>query len=85
MPRPSVKSPYETYSQWQARTFCDNASSRGTGVGISPQCTNGKREFNCTIFYNDVESDSMTLCKKCKDNLRKEARRHGYRFKAKRI
>lgn len=77
-----MKSPYETYSEWKQRTFCDNAYRRGTGVSLKPQCLDGKREYECTVTYNEVESDTMVLCSECRKHLRKEARRHGYKFKS---
>jgi len=77
-----MKSPYETYDEWEKRTFCDNASRRGTGVSLSPQCVSGKREYKCTVTYNEVESDTMVLCSECKKALRREARKHGYKFRA---
>ena len=78
------QSPYETYGEWEQRTFCDNASRRGTGIGVT-QCVDGKREFQCTVTYNKVESDTMVLCSKCQNQLKREARKHGYKFKATRI
>jgi len=76
---------FETYSEWEARTFCDNASRRGSGVGIKPQCYDGKREYECTVIYNEVESDTMVLCSECRKQLKKEARRYGYKFKSRRL
>ncbi len=75
----------ETYGEWEARTFCDNASRRGTGISLRPQCCNGKREFECTVIYNEgvYGRDTFIVCRDCRDNMKKEARRHGYRFKSK--
>lgn len=91
------KSPYETYSQWEKRTFCDNASRRGTGVGIHPQCCDGKREYRCTVYYypdghtsqlsdgRTLGCDTMDLCSECRKRLRSEARKHGYKFMSEKI
>jgi len=79
-----AQSPYETYRQWEERTFCDNASRRGPGVSLSPQCVNGKREYTCTVIYNEVEKDTMVLCAECRKHLMTEARKHGYKIQSKR-
>ena len=81
----STKSIYETYSDWEKRVFCDNASRRGTGVGLSPQCVDGKREYECTVSYNEVEKDTIVLCGECRQHLMKLARKHGYKFHSKRL
>ena len=75
----------ETYSDWEKRTFCDNASRRGRGISLSPQCVDGKREFECTVIYNKVESNTMILCSKCKNRLRREARKHHYKFHSEKV
>jgi len=85
MPELTVKSPYETYSDWEKRTFCDNASRRGTGVSLSPQCVDGKREFECTVIYNEVEKDTMVLCAECRKQLMREARKHSYKIHSKKL
>jgi hypothetical protein len=79
------QSPYETYTKWEARTFCDNSSRRGKGVSLTPQCNDGKREFEVTVAYNDAESDTMTLCSECTKNLKADARRHHYKVTVKRL
>lgn len=90
-----MQSTYETYNHWEQRTFCDNASKRGKGVSLKPQCYDGKREFECTVYYYPdghtaklsngriLGYDIMILCSSCKDNLRREARKHSYKFKSK--
>lgn len=82
-----MQSRHETYSQWEKRTFCDNASRRGRGISINPQCYDGKREYECTVSYDEhgTESDTMTLCSECRGNLGKSARRHGYTFSSRRL
>lgn len=85
MPELTVKSPYETLSDWEKRTFCDNASRRGTGVSLSPQCPDGKREYECTVIYNEVEKDTMVLCAECRKHLMREARKHGYKVHSKKL
>lgn len=91
----TTQSPYETYSDWEKRTFCDNASRRGTGVGLSPQCVGGKREYECTVYYHKdghtaklsngriLGCDTMVLCSACRERLKKSARKHGYKFQSK--
>lgn len=59
--------------------FCDNASRRGTGVSVKPQCNQGLRENEVTVIYNAVDRDTMVLCNECTKHLRREARRHGYK------
>jgi len=80
------KSPYETYGAWEKRVFCDNASRRGSGC-FNPQCCDGKREYRCTVIYNQgmYDSDTLVLCAECTENLKREARKHGYKFKSKRL
>lgn len=80
-----AKSPYETYSDWEKRVFCDNASRRGKGVSIKPQCLDGKREFECTVIYNEVSRSTMVLCSACRQHLKREARKHKYKFKSKKL
>ena len=92
-----AQSPYETYSDWEKRTFCDNASRRGTGVSVKPQCSSGKREYECTVYYYKdghtatlsngriLGCDTMILCGECRNHLRREARKHGYKFKSKKL
>lgn len=78
----SRQSPYETYSDFLKRKLCDNSSRLGSGISLTPQCYDGKREYTCTVIYNEVERDTVTLCKKCRDNLRKDARRNRIGFKS---
>ena len=75
----------ETYHQRRPWTFCDNATRRGRGVEVYPRCTDGHREYLCTVAYNDVEQDTMVLCRTCRDHLRRDARRHGYQFHSKKL
>jgi hypothetical protein len=72
----------ETYGEYQRRIYCENASILGTGISVHPQCCNGRKEYRCTVKYNAVSSDTFELCGQCRDNLKKEARRHGYKFKS---
>jgi hypothetical protein len=79
------QSPYETYSQWEHRRFCDNASRRGRGVSVTPQCHSGHRELDVTVIYHPGKygNVSMVLCKACTKRLKSEARRHGYKVHTK--
>lgn len=84
-----MQSAYETYGEWEKRTFYDNASRRGTGVSLK-QCYDGKREYECTVFYDKYRdpkwnSDTMVLCSECREALKREARKHGYGFQSKPI
>ena len=92
-----MHSPYETYSDWEKRTFCDNAYRRGRGVGVTPQCHGGKREYECTVYYYGdghtaklsngkiLGADTMILCAECRSNLKKETRKHGYKFQSRKL
>ena len=92
-----MQSSYETYSDWEKRTFCDNASRRGSGVSVNPQCYDGKREYECTVYYYPdghtaklsdgriLGADTMILCAECQRNLRKEARKHNYKFESRKL
>lgn len=76
---------------------CDNASKNGRGIGVSPQCYDGKQEYECTIhYYSDghvsklsngriLGADTMVLCSECRRQLLKEARKHHYKFQSKKL
>jgi hypothetical protein len=76
---------YETYGDWEKRVFCDNASRKGIGVGVKPQCSRGLREFEVTVVYSAVDSDTMVLCTQCTQYLKRETGKHGYKVKTKRL
>ncbi len=81
----STQSPYETLGEYYERIYCDNSAKRGRGVNIRPKCYDGGREYECTVYYDkhDVETTTMVLCSECVKNLRKDCRKHKYRFKSK--
>lgn len=85
----STQSPYETYGQYQKRTLCDNSTKRGRGISLNPQCYDGRREYKCTVYYDEYHSasnsDTMTLCSECMKNLRKDCRKHKYQFESKKV
>jgi len=58
---------------------CDNTATL-PGTIISPRCWNGKATRVCTVTYCEGDSDTFHLCEKCAAALRKDVRRHGYRF-----
>jgi len=57
---------------------CENASTTGHNIGI-PQCFNSKATKLVTIKYNDVETDTLTLCNDCARAVASDARRHHYK------
>ena len=59
--------------------FCDN-SSRFPGHIVRPQCRNGGREFSVLVEYDEhgIDSDTSTVCGRCKEKLVELAERHGY-------
>jgi len=63
---------------------CDNDSSMGHTV-INPQCFKGVPSFKVAVQYNEVESDTLTLCADCAQAVKRDARRHGYKVTTKRI
>ena len=63
---------------------CDNASSMGHCI-ISPQCVSGEVTREVTIEYNEVEKDILHLCNYCTNNVRNDARRHGYKVSTRKI
>lgn len=63
---------------------CDNGEKAYLGSPIeSPACFRAEATRQVTISYNDVESDTLYLCDECVRVIRRSARRHGYRVKAK--
>lgn len=83
----STQSPYETRGEYLNRTLCDNAAKRYRGIGISPKCYDGGREYECTVYYDKhgIETSTMVLCSECMKNLKKDCRKHKYRFKSKKV
>jgi len=64
---------------------CENASINGTGVSVYPQCFNNEATREVTVIYNEVERDTLYLCNECTKNLKRDARKHGYKVITKRI
>ncbi len=75
---------YETYSEKQHKTLCEN-SSRLTNNIVNPQCYDGKKEYEVVISYNDVENDTLFLCSNCMNAIKKECKKHGYKVITRRL
>lgn len=60
--------------------LCENSSTMASGV-IAPQCFANKAVVKITVEYNEVESDTLRLCKECAGYLTKDAKSHGYNVK----
>lgn len=71
----------ETYRQYQRRTLCENASQLGTSIPV-PSCMNGRKEYKVVVYYNELERDILYLCKECRDAIKRDARRHGYKVRS---
>lgn len=82
-----IQSSFETYREYQRRTLCDNSTKRGRGISLDPRCYDGGREYECTVSYDEhgIETDTMILCSECTRNLRKDSRKHKYRFTSKKV
>jgi protein-arginine kinase activator protein McsA len=52
---------------------------------VPPQCHNNEATVALTIIYNEVESDTRNLCDDCEKLFRRDARRHGYKIRSKRL
>lgn len=83
----STQSPYETLGEYFERTLCDNSAKRGRGISLDPKCYDGKREYECTVYYDEhgIETSTIVLCSECTKNLKKDCRKHKYRFKSKKV
>lgn len=53
---------------------CENASMNGTGVGITPQCSENMATHEVEVVYNPVERTKMKLCEPCLSALKKSMR-----------
>jgi len=66
--------------------MCENSYVAGGGRQIvGPGCYNNPAEYVCTVSYNDLESDTLYLCKSCRDALRADAKRNSYSFRSQRL
>lgn len=74
----------ETYLEHQERVLCENSSTLTNNI-IYPKCVDGKKEYEVTIKYNDVEKDTLHLCAKCMVAVKRDAMRHGYSVRTKRM
>ena len=70
---------YETYSEMQHRTLCENNSSLANNI-INPQCSDGKKENEVIISYDGKYGEKVILwlCAKCTEVIKKDCKRHGY-------
>lgn len=68
------------------RLLCDNAHvKRHVTSVVTPSCYDNLAEYVCEVTYNEVDSDTVYLCAECRERLRREVRRNGYRFRSRRI
>lgn len=75
--------------KWEKVDMCENGARNndinfGRGIGVL-QCYDNPVTTKATVFYHENESDSMNLCDECIKNLKKSARKNGYRVKTERI
>jgi len=70
---------YETYTEMQHRTLCENNSSLTNNI-INPQCSDGKKEYEVTILYDGKYGEKVTLwlCAQCTEVIKKDCKKHGY-------
>jgi len=66
-------------------SLCDNASYKRSYPIITPQCYSNKATRQVTISYNEVESDSLSVCDACAKALRRDCRGRGYRFSSRKV
>jgi hypothetical protein len=76
-------------SDWVGVPMCENGARNtdvnyGHGIGV-PQCYDEAAEFEAIVDYGYEKSPPMKLCPKCLSNLKKSARRHGYKLKSTRL
>lgn len=80
--------------EWEKYPLCQNAVRNtdinyGRGIGV-PQCYNNEQEYSVTIYYSDAigqvaEEDTVKLCKQCLAELKKSARKQGYKLTYRKI
>lgn len=70
----------ETYVEYQKRVLCENASRLGIPI-FSPSCESGKKEYEVVVYYNEAERDILHLCRECRNRIKRDARRHGYKVR----
>lgn len=63
---------------------CENSNHLAQGIGVA-RCWYGVAVRKVTVTYNEVESDTFDLCYDCAERLRKDARKHGYQCRSKRM
>ena len=66
------------------KDYCQNSSDGISKIGVS-QCYKGEQEVKLTVIYNDVEEDTLRLCKECADRVEKDAKKHDYEVERRRI
>jgi len=81
-------------TDWKEYPLCENAVKNtdvnfGQGIGI-PQCYDGIQKFSATIFYVNtigdvVEENTVKICRKCLERLKKSVRKQGYKLTYDRI
>ena len=72
--------------------ICEN-SSRGTASSavVTPQCYGNESTHEVKVIYSEdhfgcrADEDILHLCLSCAERVKKDARRHGYAVKVKRI
>jgi len=65
--------------------LCENAYRRGRGIGIEPSCYANEATKEVTVIYHELESDTFFLCDECAEALKRDAIKHGYRVKIRKL
>ena len=65
---------------------CDNRATSTNRI-FNPRCYNNIAVNKVTIHYDKLsnEEDELILCKDCTTNLKKQARKHKYTVKVKKL
>lgn len=63
--------------------LCENAGCQKPI--FYPSCFRNEAAYVCTVTYNAIEKDTLHLCESCRNVLRNECKRHGYRFSSKHL
>jgi len=67
------------------KMLCENAYRRGRGIGIETQCYANEATKEVTVIYHELESDTFFLCDECAKALKRDAIKHGYKVKIRKL
>lgn len=66
---------------------CDNwrkAYSEGQPI-MAPACDRGFAILELTITYREGDSDTLLLCRACANRIARDARKHGYAVRRRKL